>query len=88
VKIEEFAKETGLEYLLVASCVPDEKGNEERKKRYEKFVQPNFEIKDDNELKWVERIILFEQQGQREKFTSYEGYSLIAERLKQLYESK
>ncbi len=81
VKIREFAKENELDLLTVASCVPDEKGQEERKEKYNKIIQPDFEIKDDNELKWVERIVLFEQ-GSSEEYASYPGYSAIADKIK------
>lgn len=82
IRVSEFIKRYGIPFLTVASCVP--KGHEDRKRKYLDLVKSTIgidyesvEIADDDELKWLEKVVLFDDNPER--FDALKGYNKIAE---------
>ena len=91
VRVSEFTKRYSIPFLPVASCVPSEKGHDEQKKAYLSLLKSTIsdsdpvKIADDDCLKWVEKVVLFDKNP--EKFVSLSGYNEIADVLLSKVES-
>lgn len=82
IRVSEFTKRYNIPFLAVASCVPPDKKN--RKQKWVALIKSNLgldhdpvEIADDNELKWLERVALFDDNPKQ--FEALKGYNKIAE---------
>jgi len=82
VRVSEFTKRYNIPFLAVASCVPPDKKN--RKQKWVDLIKSELEldhdpveIADDDELKWLERVALFDDSP--EQFEALKGYNKIAE---------
>lgn len=85
IRICEFTKRYNTPFLAVASCVPPitpDKKNLKQKwvdiiKSTLEIDRDPVEITDDDEMKWLERVVLFDDNPK--EFKAYKGYSKIAE---------
>ena len=82
VRVSEFTKRYNIPFLAVASCVPPDKKN--RKQKWVALIKSNLgldcdpvEIADDDELKWLERVVLFNDNPKQ--FKALKGYNKIDE---------
>jgi len=82
IRVSEFIKRYNIPFLAVASCVPPDK--KDRKQKWIDLIKSELEldhdpveIADDNELKWLERVALFDDDP--EQFEALKGYNEIAE---------
>ena len=76
VRVSEFVGRFGLQQISVASCVPED--TEGLKAEYRGLLKtvlniedPPIEIRDSDELKWKERVLLFEKSDHPDVLTDY-----------------